>query len=49
MANKLTAENIEAAAQHLENIQTGKTPVLDGVDRTVEDAEIIEPLDLGIR
>ena len=47
MANKLTAENIEAAAQHLENIQTGKTPILDGVDRTVEDAEIIEPLDLG--
>ena len=28
MANKLTAENIEAAAQHLENIQTGKTPIL---------------------
>ena len=24
MANKLTAENIEAAAQHLENIQDGK-------------------------
>ena len=28
MANKLTAENIEAAAQHLENIQTGTTPIL---------------------
>ena len=47
MANKLTTENIEAAVQHLENIQSGKTPILDGVDRTVEDAEIIEPLDLG--
>ena len=47
MANKLTTENIEAAVQHLENIQSGKTPILDGVDRTVEDVEIIEPLDLG--
>ena len=28
MANKLTTENIEAAAQHLENIQTGKTLIL---------------------
>ena len=47
MANKLTTENIEAAVQHLENIQSGVTPILDGVDRTIEDAEIIEPLDLG--
>ena len=48
MANKLTAENIEAAVQHLENIQSGVTPILDGVDRTiVEDAEVVEPLDLG--
>jgi len=40
MANKLTTENIEAAVQHLENIQSGVTPILDGVDRTVvEDAE----------
>ena len=30
MAKKLTPENIEAAAQHLENIQTGKTPILNG-------------------
>ena len=28
MAEKLNAENIEAAVQHLENIQTGKTPIL---------------------
>ena len=28
MANKLTAENIEAAAQHLQNIQDGTTPIL---------------------
>ena len=48
MANKLTTENIEAAVQHLENIQSGVTPILDGVDRTlVEDAEVVEPLDLG--
>ena len=30
MAKKLTPENIEAAAQHLENIQSGKTPILNG-------------------
>ena len=47
MANKLTAENIEAAVQHLQNIQDGTTPILDGADRTIDDAEIIEPLDLG--
>jgi len=48
MANKLTTENIEAAVQHLQNIQSGVTPILDGVDRTVvEDAEIVETLDLG--
>ena len=38
MANKLTAENIEAAAQHLENIQTGKTPILGR--KTQEETEI---------
>ena len=38
MANKLTTENIEAAVQHLENIQSGVTPILDGVDRTVVEA-----------
>ena len=46
MANKLTPENIEAAAQHLENIQSGVTPILDGVDRT-EEASEVEALDLG--
>ena len=46
MANKLTTENIEAAVQHLQNIQDGTTPVLDGVDRTVETSET-KPLDLG--
>ena len=30
MAKKLTPETIEAAAQHLENIQSGKTPILNG-------------------
>ena len=46
MANKLTPENIEAAVQHLENIQSGVTPILDGVDRT-EEASEVEALDLG--
>jgi peptide deformylase len=46
MANKLTPENIEAAVQHLENIQSGATPILDGVDRTVEYAED-DRIDLG--
>ena len=46
MANKLTTENIEAAAQHLQNIQDGTTPVLGGVDRTVEYAED-DRIDLG--
>ena len=46
MANKLTAENIEAAAQHLQNIQDGTTPVLDGVDRGIEDSKE-ERIDLG--
>ena len=32
MAEKLNAENIEAAAQHLENIQTGKTPILSELE-----------------
>ena len=46
MANKLTTENIEAAVQHLENIQSGVTPILDGADRTVEYAED-DRIDLG--
>ena len=32
MAEKLNAENIEAAVQHLENIQTGKTPILSALE-----------------
>ena len=32
MAEKLNAENIEAAVQHLENIQTGKTPILSELE-----------------
>ena len=32
MAEKLNAENIEKAAQHLENIQTGKTPILSELE-----------------
>ena len=40
MANKLTAENIEAAAQHLENIQDRyRHPFLMALTDTVEDAE----------
>ena len=46
MANKLTTENIEAAVQHLQNIQDGTTPVLDGVDRGIEDSKE-ERIDLG--
>ena len=32
MTEKLNAENIEAAVQHLENIQTGKTPILSELE-----------------
>ena len=39
MANKLTAENIEAAAQHLENIQTGKTPILSELKGNIKEKE----------
>ena len=45
MANKLTAENIEAAVQHLGNIQSGVTPILDGVDRTETPED--DRIDLG--
>ena len=34
MAKKLTPEKIEAAAQHLENIQSGKTPILKSEKET---------------
>jgi hypothetical protein len=30
MAKKLTPETIEEAAKHLDNIQSGRTPVLNG-------------------
>ena len=44
MAKKLTPENIEAAAQHLENIQSGKTPILNGKDSEEKsDNKIISP------
>ena len=39
MAEKLNAENIEAAAQHLENIQTGKTPILSELNGHVKEKE----------
>ena len=44
MAKKLTPENIDAAAQHLENIQSGKTPILNGKDSEEKsDNKIISP------
>jgi peptide deformylase len=39
MAEKLNAENIEAAVQHLENIQTGKTPILSELNGHVKEKE----------
>ena len=39
MAEKLNAENIEAAAQHLENIQTGKTPILSELKGNIKEKE----------
>ena len=39
MAEKLNAENIEAAAQHLENIQTGKTPILSDLKGNIKEKE----------
>jgi peptide deformylase len=36
MANKLNAENIEAAVQHLEDIQTGKTPILSDLQGHIQ-------------
>ena len=41
MANKLTAENIEAAAQHLENIQTGKTPILGKTQEETNEIDLV--------
>ena len=39
MAEKLNAENIEAAVQHLENIQTGKTPILSELKGNIKEKE----------
>ena len=39
MAEKLNAENIEAAVQHLENIQTGKTPILNELKGNIKEKE----------
>ena len=36
MAKKLTPESIEEAAKHLDNIQSGRTPVLNGTDAKKE-------------
>jgi peptide deformylase len=36
MAEKLNAENIEKAAQHLEDIQTGKTPILSDLKGNIQ-------------
>ena len=36
MAEKLNAENIEAAVQHLEDIQTGKTPILSDLEGHIQ-------------
>ena len=36
MAEKLNAENIEKAAQHLEDIQTGKTPILSDLEGNIK-------------
>ena len=48
MANKLTAENIEAAVQHLEEYtKMVQRQYLTAPIERVEDAEIVEPLDLG--
>ena len=39
MAEKLNAENIEKAAQHLEDIQTGKTPILSDLEGNIKEKE----------
>ena len=36
MAEKLNAENIEKAVQHLEDIQTGKTPILSDLEGHIQ-------------
>ena len=36
MAEKLNAENIEKAVQHLEDIQTGKTPILSDLKGNIQ-------------
>ena len=39
MAEKLNAENIEKAAQHLEDIQTGKTPILSDLEGNIKEKQ----------
>ena len=39
MAEKLNAENIEKAVQHLEDIQTGKTPILSGLEGNIKEKQ----------
>ena len=39
MAEKLNAENIEKAVQHLEDIQTGKTPILSELKGNIKEKE----------
>ena len=39
MAEKLNSENIEKAVQHLENIQTGKTPILSDLEGNIKEKQ----------
>jgi len=39
MAEKLNAENIEKAVQHLEDIQTGKTPILSDLEGNIKEKQ----------
>ena len=39
MAEKLNAENIEKAAQRLEDIQTGKTPILSDLEGNIKEKQ----------
>ena len=39
MAEKLNAENIEKAVQHLEDIQSGKTPILSDLEGNIKEKQ----------
>ena len=39
MAEKLNSENIEKAVQHLEDIQTGKTPILSDLEGNIKEKQ----------